>query len=879
MVFIFGTSALASSPGSEGVQQSVTVKGTVVDSNNDPLVGVSVFVVGASSGAVTDIDGHFSISMPANKTTLKFSYVGFSTQTVSVKNKKNIRVVLHEDLQQLDEVVVVGYGVQQKSHLTGGITKVNTEGIEDMPVSRLDQALMGKAAGVQILNLTSEVGAEPDIMVRGTSSFSASSAPLVVVDGFPMDDGIDAINPSDVRSIEILKDAASAAIYGSRAANGVIMITTKSGTANKPKYSLKLKWGMREEYKRYPMLDAKEYIQQRIADYELTGQSLSSGDIAQYIIAENSDVNWQDEAFRSNPFFFSADFSVSGGAKGLRYFVSGAYTDDKGMLKKNYFQRYNFRARIDADLSKRVTVGVNIAPTYTESERPGANYMGFVRTPSWMPARHNEYTAALTGRKVGEYTKGAHFSNMLYSGINPQTGEEVTDLRATPWNSNNNNPLATLESISQPSEQYRMQLQGYIEIKLLKGLKFRSSNSYNLNYSESTVYRKEGAVNDSDPSRGYYSNNKTVRLSSENTLNYSTKIKKIHSIDALLGASVYLNTTTKAGILGFDFMTDDIYSLSAAGRIDQYEGTSLRTGTWKSDDAMVSYFGRINYALKDRYLFSATIRTDGSSKFGKDNRWGWFPSVSGGWRVSEEPFIKANVPWLNQLKIRGSYGITGTNAIVNYANTNLLDPAPYVLGAGSGSVIVGFANNSKTLGNSALQWEQTGEYNLGLDIALFKNRIGITFDYYYAITKSLLYEKTVNSVSGYNKAWTNEGKLRNKGFEVELTTYNFNGRKFKWNTSFNISMTRNRLLDLGGPAEQITAGNYKQYYIARVGEPLIQFYGYKTVGVWKTQEEINNNPHHVSDRPGGLRVANTNGDGVINDDDRVPLGSPYPDFI
>ena len=770
MVFIFGTSALASSPGSEGVQQSVTVKGTVVDSNNDPLVGVSVFVVGASSGAVTDIDGHFSISMPANKTTLKFSYVGFSTQTVSVKNKKNIRVVLHEDLQQLDEVVVVGYGVQQKSHLTGGITKVNTEGIEDMPVSRLDQALMGKATGVQILNLTSEVGAEPDIMVRGTSSFSASSAPLVVVDGFPMDDGIDAINPSDVRSIEILKDAASAAIYGSRAANGVIMITTKSGTANKPKYSLKLKWGMREEYKRYPMLDAKEYIQQRIADYELTGQSLSSGDIAQYIIAENSDVNWQDEAFRSNPFFFSADFSVSGGAKGLRYFVSGAYTDDKGMLKKNYFQRYNFRARIDADLSKRVTVGVNIAPTYTESERPGANYMGFVRTPSWMPARHNEYTAALTGRKVGEYTKGAHFSNMLYSGINPQTGEEVTDLRATPWNSNNNNPLGTLESISQPSEQYRMQLQGYIEIKLLKGLKFRSSNSYNLNYSESTVYRKEGAVNDSDPSRGYYSNNKTVRLSSENTLNYSTKIKKIHSIDALLGASVYLNTTTKAGILGFDFMTDDIYSLSAAGRIDQYEGTSLRTGTWKSDDAMVSYFGRINYALKDRYLFSATIRTDGSSKFGKDNRWGWFPSVSGGWRVSEEPFIKANVPWLNQLKIRGSYGITGTNAIVNYANTNLLDPAPYVLGAGSGSVIVGFANNSKTLGNSALQWEQTGEYNLGLDIALFKNRIGITFDYYYAITKSLLYEKTVNSVSGYNKAWTNEGKLRNKGFEVELTT-------------------------------------------------------------------------------------------------------------
>lgn len=879
MVFILGTSAFASSPGLDEVLQSTVVKGVVVDKNNDPLIGVSVMIEGAAGGTVTNMDGKFSINMPKGKTLLKFTYVGFAPQSVSVKNKTEIRVVLHEDLQQLDEVVVVGYGVQQKSHLTGGITKVDIEGIEDMPTARLDQALMGKAAGVQILNLTSEVGAEPDIMVRGTSSFSASSAPLVVVDGFPMDDGIDAINPSDVKSIEILKDAASAAIYGSRAANGVIMITTKSGTANKPKYSLKLKWGTREAYKRYPMMTAKEYVQQRIEDYKLTGQTLSSGDIAQYIIAENSSVDWQDEAFRSNPNYFSADFSISGGAKGLRYFVSGAYTDDKGMLKKNYFQRYNFRARIDADLSKRVTVGVNIAPTYTESERPGTNYMGFVRTPSWMPARHNEYTAALTGRKVGEYTKGAHFSNMLYSGINPQTGEEVTNLKATPWNSNNNNPLATLEGISQPSEQYRMQLQGYIEIKLLKGLKFRSSNSYSLNYTESTVYRKEGAVNDSDPSRGYYSNNKTVRLSSENTLSYSTKIKKIHAIDALLGASVYQNTTTKAGILGFDFMTDDIYSLSAAGRIDQYEGASLRTGTWKSDDAMVSYFSRVNYALKDRYLFSATIRTDGSSKFGKDNRWGWFPSVSGGWRISEEPFVKANAKWLNQLKVRASYGITGTNSIINYANTNLLDPAPYVLGAGNGSVIVGFANNSKTLGNSSLQWEQTGEYNIGVDISVLNSRIGITFDYYYAITKSLLYEKTVNSVSGYNKAWTNEGKLRNKGFEVELTTHNFNGRKFKWNTSFNISVTRNRLLDLGGPAEQITLGSNKQYYIARVGEPLIQFYGYKTIGVWKTQEEVDSNPHHVSDRPGGLRVANANGDDVINDDDRVVLGSPYPDFI
>ena len=220
----------------------------------------------------------------------------------------------------------------------------------------------------------------------------------------------------------------------------------------------------------------------------------------------------------------------------------------------------------------------------------------------------------------------------------------------------------------------------------------------------------------------------------------------------------------------------------------------MRTGTWKSDDAMLSYFGRVNYALMDRYLLSATVRTDGSSKFGKDNRWGWFPSVSGGWRISEEPFIKGRANWLNQLKIRGSYGITGTNAITNYANTDLLDPSPYILGAGNGSVSVGLANNSTTLGNTALQWEQTSEYNLGLDISILNSRVGITFDYYYAITKSLLYEKTINSIAGYNKAWTNEGKLRNRGVEIELTTYNFNKRNFKWNTSLNFSLTRSRAL-------------------------------------------------------------------------------------
>ena len=876
MVFIVGTPALAFSPGLDEAQQNTVVGGVVVDKNNEPLIGVSVMVEGSSGGTITNMDGKFSISLPKNKTSLNFSYVGLANPTLSVKNKKEVRVVMHEDLQQLDEVVVVGYGVQQKSHLSGSVTKVNMDGIEDVPTPRLDQALLGKVAGVQILNTTSEVGADPDISIRGTSSFSASSNPLIIVDGFPVSDGLESLNPSDVESIEVLKDAASAAIYGSRAANGVIMITTKGGVISKPKYSVKAKWGVKSNYKLHSVLSTKEYLDLRIREHNLLGTSLSSQEMAYAAINNNTD--WQQEAFNDNAYYYNVDFSVSGGSSGIRYYISGAYNSDEGMMLKNYYKRYNVKARIDADLSKRVTVGINIAPSYTESERPATNFTDFVRTPSWMPVKHTEETSAITGVPVGEYTRGSHFNGKTYTTIDPQTGLEKT-VTATPWGSTNNNPRGIIDNVFSPKGQYRMQLQGYIDIKLLKELRFRSSNSFNFNFTETDTYQNVGAKSAGDSNRGYYTSSKSINLASENTLNYSKKFKGIHQLDGLLGASVYKYTNKRTGILGFDFPTDYIHYLSAAGRIDQYEGTTLRTGTWKNDNAMVSYFSRVNYALKDRYLLSVSLRTDGSSKFGKDNKWGWFPSVSAGWRISEESFIKERAKWLNQLKLRLSYGVTGTDAIESYANTDLLDSAGYILGEGNGSVVSGLANNSASLGNRALQWEQTNQANFGLDISLLNNRIGLTFDYYYSITKSLLYQKTVNSIAGYTQAWTNEGKLRNRGFEMELTTYNINNRQFKWSTSFNLSLTRNRLLDLGGPSEQVTPGSNKEYYIARVGDPLIQFYGFKTIGVWKSQEEIDNNPHHINDKPGGLRVANTNGDDVIDDNDRVPLGNPYPDFI
>lgn len=415
------------------------VTGQVVNENNEPLIGVTVKVAGGKEGTVTDVNGKFSMKMPEGRNSLSFEYIGYSKQTISVKGKGELFITMKESSQQIDEVVAIGYGVQRKSHLTGSIAKVKTDDLEDLTTARLDEALQGKAAGLQVLNLTSELGADPDIVVRGTSSFSASSQPLIVVDGYPYEDGIDAINPGDVKTVEVLKDAAASAIYGSRAANGVILITTKSGEANKPQFSFKTKIGTRSVYEYYDMMNTTQYINQRMKDYSLTGQTLSTADIAQYILARNRETDWQKEAIQDNPYYIQGDLSVSGGNNRMKYYISGAYNHDMGILKKNYYKRFNVRARIDADLTKNVKIGVNIAPSYTKSERPGSGFMGYVRQPSWLPVKHDAYTAAITGREIGEYAKGAHFSNCTYTGINPETGEEVT-VKATPWNSNNSNP-------------------------------------------------------------------------------------------------------------------------------------------------------------------------------------------------------------------------------------------------------------------------------------------------------------------------------------------------------------------------------------------------------------------------------------------------------
>lgn len=449
----------------------------------------------------------------------------------------------------------------------------------------------------------------------------------------------------------------------------------------------------------------------------------------------------------------------------------------------------------------------------------------------------------------------------------------------SPYNTQNHNPMAILENDRQKQKDYRLQANTYVDVQIIDGLTFRTSNGVNYGYRETNRYRNLNARKEGETNWGQYGNALTLDLLNENTLNYAKTWNTKHDFTGLLGFSNELIKESRAGIEAVGFPTDYIRTLNAAGEILHYGASNnIATGTWKSDETLVSVFSRLSYSYDQKYLLSASVRTDGSSKFGKNNKWAWFPSVSLGWRLTEEKFMKDNVKWMNQAKFRLSYGITGNKEIGNYNNTNLLSPAPYPTGAGNGNIETGIGNTSKTLGNDRLQWEQTNEYNIGADFSFFHSRLGLNIDYYYATTKSLLYQRNISSISGYQQKWTNQGKIRNKGLEIEVSTHNIRSKDFTWTTSVNFSLNRNKILDLGGEPYIINQGERNETYLSQVGGKSIQFYGFKTNGVWTSQEEIDNNLHSKEDAPGGMRPVDANGDEVINDQDRVVIGDPLPDF-
>ncbi|MEY4334513.1 MAG: hypothetical protein RLZZ196_3257, partial [Bacteroidota bacterium] len=875
--------------------QKKEITGKVINKETGaPLEGLSVVPDKASQGVVTKADGTYSIAVNTGATSLSFSFVGFETKIVMIGNKKKIDVEMTVSVAEGAEVVVVGYGTQKKSSLTGAIAKFKNEKLDEAPVSRLDQALQGKIAGVQIQNISSEAGAAPKINIRGISSVNAGASPLVVIDGMPVADGLSFLNPSDVESIEVLKDAASAAIYGSRGASGVIIVTTKKGSASKPKYNFKYASGYKKDYKRYDIMNTQQYVGMLFDEMKLRStdptvvqstNTVADGDRASYIIEtqlrRGQSTDWQSESLRPGS-FKNIQLSASGGTKDIRYYISGGYQNDEGMMNKSNYEKFNIRTKLDVDFSKRVKLTINLNPSYAKKITPSQNFTNFWRYPTWLPVYHNDLTAALVRGNVqyatiqeGDFAHTRHFNGFKYTGLMPDGTTWTSPTTSTPSGSAQQNPRSDVLRSDLYNNDYRLQSSAELSVQLAPGLIFKTLGTSMMYYSSGLNFYEREYNSEGSNNSGTFINNNYTDLLSENTLNYNKSLKK-HDFSLLAGFTSQTTKVKNQQTTGIDFPSDDIRTLNSAAQID----ASKTTGA-NNQIGLLSYLGRLNYAYDNKYLLSVSFRTDGSSYFGTGKKWGSFPSISGGWVLSKEKlFDKIN--WLSNLKVRASYGVSGNNRIVDFAFLDLLYGANYTYGGGTGVSSPGLVSSSSFLSNPNITWESTGQNNYGVDLALFKNRISLSLDIYKSKTDKLLLQQSAMAFTGVPQFWNNLGSLENKGFEIELTTKNVQKSKFSWTTSANISHNQNKILQLGTESFLLNQGERTEVYRNRVGDPLVVFYGFKTDGVWLSQDQINKSGLTSSLSsifvPGGLKIVDVNGDGKLDNSDRTDLGNPYPDF-
>ena len=625
--------------------------------------------------------------MPDATSTLVFSYIGYKTVEKTVGTNTQINLSLDEETKNIDEVVVVAYGTQKKSHLTGAVSSLKNDKLDEIPVSSIGQALQGKLAGVQIQNVDPEAGEAPIIRVRGMGSISAAISPLIVVDGFPIPDGLSSVSMGDVESIEVLKDAASAAMYGSRAAGGVILVTTKSGNITKPKYNFKMYSGIRTALKLPDMMSTDQYTQLlyneaalRMKDPAVDGTAatmkfnlITTGEQAAYLIQKFYDdqpTNWLDEGLRQNGSSQNYQLSAAGGDKNIKYFLSGNYSSEDGIMRNSNYDKYTLRAKMDINLSKNVTIGINIAPTYSRQEKPVNDLTDYTRYPSWLPVRHNAATAALTGKIAGDYAQASDFLGLNMSGIG-LNGETWEVTAVNPFSSSNQTPTSIRQRTSVITDDYRMQSNAYIAINILPGLQFKTSNGAYTAYKEYNKKEQTSANKAGVPNQLTRQTTLHTELLSENTLNYNKKIGD-HEIGAIIGFTLQQTGNKFNQIVATGFPDEQMLSFNLASALIMDSPSINGTTSFYYTEAMESFIGRLTYAYKGKYLLSGSLRSDGSSKFAEGHKWGTFPAGSIGWRASEESFLK-KFDWLSNLKIRASYGLTGNNNIPQYSYMNTVN--------------------------------------------------------------------------------------------------------------------------------------------------------------------------------------------------------------
>jgi TonB-linked SusC/RagA family outer membrane protein len=842
----------------------------VVNAAGAPLQGVSVVIAGTKKGSITNSDGRFSITVPDEKAALLFSSVGFEIQTISVGNQSEINVTMVASSAGLDQVVVVGYGTRRKSDLTGAVGSVREAQLQERPAASLNQALAGRISGVQVNTNSGRPGGRTNIRVRGFSSINSSNNPLYVVDGVMLPQGnqqqasqaIDYINPNDVVAVEVLKDASSTAIYGARGANGVILITTKRGRAGEGRITYDAEYFVPFVGPNFPkVLNAKEFLAVEDLAYKNMEKYDPAGWAAGRYTARNPalartnpllfdskgeplyETNWLKEATQ-NKLGMNQQIGFSGGNENTTYSISLGYRNDQGLLLTSYLKRYSGRFSFDSQIKKWMKVGGTLS--YNNQEE------NIVDQSDAVPRQIVEDFPFLPVR----YPNGTFANNRDYPNAEGSFSS-VHRLMGTRFILNSQTSLGSV----------------YTNIQFAPGLEMRTVLGYNV-LTQGNSESVTRTLNIGGAGNAAARNRRESFWSLENYLTYNKRFKDIHSFTGLLGISWQETNFFNMGSTVSGFSTDYfLYNNLGAG------ATNPGVNSNRSRFAFNSYFARINYGLMDKYLLTVTGRVDGSSRFGANNKYSLFPSAALAWRVSEEDFLKGNTV-ISNLKLRTSYGLTGNSEIPSYSSLSLL--------SSNYAALINEARASGTginrLANPDLRWEKTAQYDAGIEVGLFNNRISIEGDFYYRKTTDMLLDAPVPRTSGYGTIRKNVGSMQNKGIELALNTVNVQTNNFSWNTTFNISMNRNKILSLATPSDIFNIGgpNFTNpTNIIRIGEPAGSFWGLTRLGIW-SEAEIAQAAKFVSYRnnltilPGDIKYLDVNGDNIINDADRSIIGNGSP---
>lgn len=873
----------------------VLVRGTVVDQTGESVIGASIQVKGTTQGTITDIDGKFSLGVPDKKSVIVVSFIGYATKELQVDTSKPMSIVLEEDTKVLDEVVVVGYQEVRKKDLTGSVAKADMNELLNTPVGSFDQTLGGRIAGVNVSSSEGTPGGTMNIVIRGNNSLTQDNSPLYVIDGFPVEDAAIAstINPSDIESLDILKDASATAIYGARGANGVVIITTKKGKVGKAQITYDGSVTMHHVTRTIPMMDAYEFVKLQAETYPASIANSTGGYLMEYqgkpwTLDDYRDIfqyDWQDEILRT-ALQHNHNIRLTGGTEGVRYNASVSYYNQDGILLNSGYERFQARANT---VIKRDKLDINLTTNYSRSIQTGS-------TPS--------------------ETSYSGMNNLFYSvwGYRPVTYPNksmeslLNDVMDEAIDSSNDYRFNPIRSLKEEYRKYyinNLQLNGYVSYEFIKGLKLKVSGGYTYDARKNDQFNNSntryGGPTSTDKVNAQIIRNERLTWLNENTLTYQTNIKKKHFFNSLVGIT-FQNSDYEYYSLKSTHIPNE--SLGMAGMAD---GTLSSSSSLKSSWSMMSYLARLNYNYKSKYYATASFRADGSSKFSKKHRYGYFPSGSLAWNFMEEEFMAPIKKVVGAGKLRMSWGLTGNNRIGEYDYYALLQmlkekQGDYISNGSIPSGVYPFDNDMSSVGmvpvslpNEDLKWETTEQWNVGLDLSFFNERLNFTADVYRKTTRDLLLEASLPLVSGYYSATKNIGKVRNDGLELSLSTVNVQTKDFTWTSDFNIAFNKNEVLELAENQLSLTTAarfdqnyNSQPSYIAKVGLPMGMMYGYIYEGTYKYDDFVksgnsytlkDNVPYFSSEantQPGMPKYKDVNGDGIIDTNDRTIIGRGLP---